>query len=69
MYYVYYNIIYSLSVMNSEYNQSKPIEIIRVKRITEVVQSPDQNIQRIRRTTEPVQIQIIKQHRIDTKSK
>ena len=57
--------------MNSDNNQSKPIEIIRIKRITEVVQSPDQNIKRIRRTTtvEPVQIPIIKQHRIDTKSK
>ena len=57
--------------MNSDNNQSKPIEIIRIKRTTEVVQSPDQNIQRIRRTTttEPVQIPIVKQHRIDTKSK
>ena len=57
--------------MNSDNNQSKPIEIIRIKRTTEVVQSHDQNIKRIRRTTttEPVQIPIIKQHRIDTKSK
>ena len=37
--------------MNSDNNQSKPIEIIRIKRTTEVVQSHDQNIKRILRTT------------------